>query len=265
MELVDIGVNLAHRRFAHDRAAVLARAAAAGVSRIVVTGTSVAASREAAALHVPGRIYSTAGVHPHDSRHLDEAGLAELERLAGTPGVVAIGECGLDFDRDFSPRPDQERAFVAQLELAARTGKPLFLHERAAHRRFVDLIAPLRSRLSAAVVHCFTGSAEELDAYLALDLHIGITGWICDERRGEHLLPLVARIPADRLMLETDAPFLTPRTARPRPAGGRNEPALLTWVLETVARAAGKPAAQVAAETTRTAEQFFALPPPTSR
>ena len=148
----------------------------------------------------------------------------------------------------------------AQLELAASLNKPLFLHERAAHARFLAILRDFRARIPAAVVHCFTGSEAELDAYLALDLHLGVTGWICDERRGTHLLPLMARIPANRLMLETDAPFLTPRNARPKPREGRNEPALLTFVLETVARAAGKPVEQVAAETTRTAETFFALP-----
>ena len=170
-----------------------------------------------------------------------------------------MGECGLDFDRDFSPRPQQEAAFEAQLELASTAGKPVFLHQRAAHARFLEILARWRPRLAGGVVHCFTGTAAELDDYLALDLHIGITGWINDERRGLELRAAVGRVPASRLMIETDAPFLTPRDARPQPRDRRNEPALLTWVLAAVALATGKPASQIAEETTRTARAFFGL------
>jgi len=260
-ELVDIGVNLAHRRFDADREAVLARARAAGVTRMLITGTSADSSRAAAALARtrPGELYSTAGIHPHDAKHASSAALAELRALARGPEVRAIGECGLDFDRDFSPRPAQEVAFAAQLELAAETGLPVFLHERAAHARFLAILAHARPRLKAAVVHCFTGTGAELDAYLALDLHIGITGWINDERRGLGLRALVARIPTDRLMIETDAPFLTPRDAKPRPRDGRNEPALLPLVLAAVAHATGRDARAVAKETTRTARAFFGI------
>jgi TatD DNase family protein len=259
MELVDIGVNLSHRQFGSDRAAVLARAAAAGVRRMVVTGTSVEATRAAVALsrEHPGMLFATAGIHPHDASRATPEALREIADLARAPEVRAIGECGLDFDRDFSPRPAQEAAFEAQLELACERKLPVFLHERAAHDRFLSILSRFRPRLPAAVVHCFTGAARELDAYLALDLHIGITGWICDERRGTGLRPLIARIPADRRMIETDAPFLTPPAAKA--AGRRNEPAFLTHVLDAVARAAGRPADQVAAETTRAAELFFRL------
>ena len=260
-EYWDIGVNLTHRRFAHDLPAVLARARAAGVGTLVLTGTSVGGSRAALALArgQPG-LLCTAGIHPHDARSFDDGALAALRELAAAPEVRAIGECGLDFDRDFSPRPAQERCFSAQLALAAELGLPVFLHERAAHTRFLGILAEHRPRLRAAVVHCFTGSGPELDAYLALGCHIGITGWICDERRGQHLRELVPRIPADRLMVETDAPFLTPRDLRPQPAGGRNEPALLPHVGAALARARGEPPEALAAATTRTAAAFFARP-----
>jgi len=256
--LVDIGVNLAHRRFDADRDQVLQRARAAGVTRQVITGTSVAASRVAAALAQlhPGELWSTAGIHP---KHASPEALAELRELMRLPQVKAVGECGLDFDRNFSPPAAQEAAFEAQLELAAETGLPVFLHERAAHARFVAIVKNARPRLRAAVAHCFTGTAAELDAYLALDLHIGITGWINDERRGLGLRGVVARIPANRLMIETDAPFLTPHDARPKPAGGRNEPALLPLVLAAVARAINRPLADVAHETPETARAFFGL------
>lgn len=258
--LIDIGVNLAHRRFAKDRDAVIARALAAGVRAMIITGTSTRASQDARALAAsrPGTLWSTAGIHPHEARHATPAAIDELRALARDPAVRAIGECGLDFDRMFSSREDQERAFAHQLALAAERQLPVFLHERAAHDRFTAILREHRPRLRAAVVHCFTGTAAELDTYLALDLHIGITGWICDERRGVALRGLIARIPRDRLMIETDAPFLLPRDLPRRPADGRNEPAFLPHVLASVARAAGRPAEVVARETSQTARAFFA-------
>lgn len=260
--LVDIGVNLDHRRFRADRDAVLARADAAGVDRLIVTGTSVEASTRALELARarPG-LWSTAGVHPHDARHLDAAGLDQLRRLAAAPEVVAIGECGLDFDRDFSPRPAQLEAFEAQLALAAELGKPVFLHERAAATPMLERLSAWRPRLVGGVVHCFTGGPELARAYLDLDLHLGVTGWVVDERRGQDLRAAVPLIPADRLMIETDAPFLTPRSARPKPRGGRNEPALLPWVAAAVAELRGEPVEAVAEATTRTAVALFGLEP----
>ncbi|HLY10077.1 MAG TPA: TatD family hydrolase [Planctomycetota bacterium] len=258
-ELIDIGINLAHKSYHSDRAAVIRRAQEAGVGRLGITGTSVASTRNAidlARAH-PGLMFATAGIHPHEASTASAAALAELAGLARAPEVKSMGECGLDFDRDFSPRPAQEAAFEAQLEMAASNGLPVFLHERAAHERFLAIVSRFRPRLSRAVVHCFTGTAAELEAYLALDLHIGITGWICDERRGKGLRTLVGRIPADRLMIETDGPYLTPPAAKA--PGRRNEPAFLTYVLEEVARSAGRPATQVAGETTRTATHFFGL------
>jgi len=256
--LIDIGANLQHASFHADRAQVIDRAVAAGVSPLIVTGTSVAASKAALDLAATFPVLrATVGIHPHDARHADAAALTSLREMAMQPGCVAVGECGLDYDRDFSPRPAQCAAFEAQLALAAELGKPVFLHERAAHADFADILRRWRSRLPAAVVHCFTGSGEELDAYLRLDAHIGITGWICDERRGHHLRELLPRIPADRLMIETDAPFLTPRTLKPRQR--RNEPAFLPLVLDAVADALGRPRADVAAATTGTAKAFFGL------
>jgi TatD DNase family protein len=261
-ELIDIGVNLTHASFKDDRAQVMARARQAGVSTLVLTGTSLAGSRRALELaRADASLWATCGVHPHDSRHADSNDAQRsLGELARDPRCVAVGECGLDFDRDFSPRPVQERVFEAQLELAAAVGKPVFLHERAAHTRFAAILARWRPRLTAAVVHCFTGAGDELDAYLAMDLHIGITGWICDERRGLHLRELVRRVPLERLMLETDAPFLTPRTMPGRGKRARNEPAYLPYVLAAVASALGVQPATVAAATTATAHRFFALP-----
>jgi TatD DNase family protein len=261
MTLIDIGANLAHDSFDADRDAVLARARRAGLSAIVVTGSDVASARAALQLaraH-PGFLYATAGLHPHHAANLDEETLQALHELALAPQAVATGEMGLDFFRDFAPRPVQERAFQRQLEMAAAVGKPVFLHQRDAHARFLPILREQLDRFPAAVVHCFTGSRAELRDYLDLGLYIGITGWICDERRGRHLLECVRDIPPDRLMLETDAPYLLPRSLQPRPASRRNEPAYLTAVLATVAQALGRPADEVAAATTATARQFFRL------
>jgi len=227
---------------------------------MIVTGTSVAASEEAVriAREYAGQMFATAGVHPHDSRNCTEATIPELRRLAASKEVVAIGECGLDFNRNFSPQAEQEKWFEAQVLLAEELQMPLFLHERDARVRFCQLLGAAKKSVPA-VIHCFTGSDEDLNAYLNLGLHIGITGWICDERRGTHLRELVKRVPLDRLVLETDAPFLLPRTMPHRPKDGRNEPAFLPYVLQTVADCLRKPPAEVALVTTQTARQFFRL------
>jgi TatD DNase family protein len=261
MPLADIGANLTHAAFRADLEAVLARARAAGVAAIVVTGTTVEESRRAAVLAQahPDLLYATAGVHPHHARECSPAAVDALRELARHPKVAALGECGLDFNRNYAPHPDQERCFVAQLELACELGKPLFLHSRDAHPRFADLLRARRDRLPRAVAHCFTGGRDELRAYLALGLYVGVTGWICDERRGAHLLELVREIPRDRLLVETDAPYLTPRTLRPQPKARRNEPAFLPHIVERLARALGRPAEEVGAETARNARTFFAI------
>ena len=185
---------------------------------------------------------------------------AEMRALLAHPEVVAVGECGLDYFRDFSPRHAQRKAFELQLEIAADTGKPLFLHQRDAHDDFMAVMRQFDGRLGPAVVHCFTGSREELFDYLDQDWHVGITGWLCDERRGLHLRELVKSIPANRLMIETDAPYLLPRTVKPPPSHRRNEPMYLAHIVEELARDRGESLADVAAATSATARGFFGLP-----
>src|SRR3954464_15847177 len=231
--LVDIGINLTHDSYDSDRDAVMARAAAAGGVQMIVTGASAEGAPKAGALahQHPGTLHATAGVHPHHATELTDALAHELEELAHRTEVVAVGECGLDYFRDFSPRDVQRAAFARQLEIAARVGKPVFLHQRDAHDDFVAILREHASALTAGgVAHCFTGQANELDDYLGMGLHIGITGWICDERRGAHLLPLMRGIPADKLMIETDGPYLLPRDLHPKPASRRNEPAYLPHI-----------------------------------
>ena len=261
LDLIDIGANLTHDSFDADRDAVLARAAAAGVARIIVTGTSVTSSAQAAALCEarPQSLFATAGVHPHHATDFDEHTTAALRSLLGGRAFVAVGECGLDFFRDYSPRPAQRRAFDAQLELAAAVRKPVFLHQRDAHDEFVAALTPVRPRLVGGVAHCFTGGPRELAAYLELDLYIGVTGWVCDERRGTELRAAVPLIPLDRLLIETDAPYLLPRDLKPKPHNRRNEPHFLAHVLERIAALRNEPLEAVAAATTANAERLFAL------
>ncbi len=259
--LIDIGANLTHDSFDADRAEVLQRAEAAGVERMIITGSSNQGSRDALQLaaQAPGQLYATAGVHPHHAADYDESSVALISELAAEDAVVAVGECGLDYFRNFSPREAQLAAFRSQLEIAAETGLPVFLHQRDAHDDFIEVLEPMLPRLSRAVAHCFTGEHESLHEYLAMGLWIGITGWICDERRGAHLHDIVSIVPDDRLMIETDAPYLLPRTIRPKPKSRRNEPAYLTEVLRVVAEARGQTEEHVARITTENAMRFFEL------
>jgi TatD DNase family protein len=259
--LIDIGANLGHDSFDHDREDVISQAKAAGLSSIIVTGTSVASSKKAADLAAqhPGYLFSTAGVHPHDASGFTIDTPTQLHALAQQPQVIAIGETGLDFYRNFSPHAEQEIAFAEQLALAAKLQLPIFLHQRDAHERFFAMLKEQRDSLHHGVVHCFTGTREELHDYLDLDMYIGITGWVCDERRGQHVQELLHDIPANRLLLETDAPYLMPRNITPKPAGRRNVPANLTWVLAMVAACLQLPETEVAKTTTRNAIDLFNL------
>lgn len=261
MQLLDIGANLTHESFEHDLDAVLQRAQAHGVDRMIVTGASAAGSQHALALARawPGTLFATAGVHPHHAVDYDDAVDTVLRELARDPRVRAVGETGLDYNRNYSPRDVQLQVFERQLQIAVDLHKPVFLHQRDAHHDFIALLRRYRDKLPAAVVHCFTDSGDALRDYLALDCHIGITGWICDERRGTHLRELVREIPADRLMIETDSPYLLPRTVRPPPSHRRNEPMYLRHICEEIARDRGEDPQVTAANSTATADSFFGL------
>ncbi|WP_043487893.1 TatD family hydrolase [Halomonas halodenitrificans] len=262
--LVDIGANLTHDSFARDLPAVLNRARAANVTTLILTGTDREHAEQAVALarrHGGAglALHATAGVHPHDASHWNPRLEAAMRELYRQPEVVAVGECGLDFNRNFSTPAEQEHAFEAQLGLAAETGKPLFIHERDAGQRMREMLHAWRDEIQDAVVHCFTADRATLFGYLDLDLHIGLTGWLCDERRGHHLRERVAEIPATRLMIETDCPYLLPRNLPAKLKGRRHEPALLPWILREIAYWRGDSELDLAAATTTTARRFFRL------
>jgi TatD DNase family protein len=259
--LIDIGLNLTHDSFDRDRAAVLDAAQSVGVERFIVTGSSVDSSRAAVDLarEQPNVLFATAGVHPHHASDLDDDALTALAALAQAPEVVAVGECGLDFFRNFSPEDAQLHAFVAQLELAVSVGKPVFLHQRDAHEPFVAALKPRRDALSGGVAHCFTGGPEELEAYLDLGLYIGVTGWLCDPARGDSLRRAVPAIPLDRLLIETDAPYLLPKDLTDKPRNRRNEPRYLVHVLAAIAALRSETIDEIAGATRDNTARLFNL------
>jgi TatD DNase family protein len=269
MKLIDVGINLMNPSYDRDRDEVVKAAAAAGVSPLVITGSGERSSL-AAALYASAHsaVYSTAGVHPHEAKScgngtidfLRELVMEKSRRSPGAKAVVAaIGECGLDYDRDFSPRDVQRRWFVKQAELAAELSMPLFLHERNAFTDFSIILSEFSASVPASVVHCFTGTGDELEYYLSLGCYIGITGWICDERRGRHLRELVKIIPPNRLLLETDGPFLLPRDLPFKVKNKRNESQYLPHIAETVALCLGKDPVKLAKETFANAKNFFGI------
>ena len=257
--MIDIGANLTNSAFAEDFDAVIQDARATGVTTIVITGTSIAASRAALDLADGKALFATAGVHPHDADGVATGWLDDLDALAAADPVVAIGETGLDFYRGYSARNRQESVFVDQLMRAAQHRLPVFVHDRDSEGRTLAILREHADTLVDIVVHCFTGTDEELDGYLDAGFYIGVTGWICDERRGAALREQVRRIPSDRLMIETDAPYLLPRTIRPRPRSRRNVPANLKWVAAEVARCRDESPQVVEQTTAQNAARFFRL------
>ncbi|MEE8057046.1 MAG: TatD family hydrolase [Pseudomonadales bacterium] len=264
--IIDIGTNLTHSSFSNDYEAVIKRAASVGVSRILVTGTNIVESQHAAQLatEYPTILNSTAGIHPHHAKDFQHDSSAKLKKIAASTQVKAIGECGLDFNRMFSSKKEQLRAFEQQIELAIELQLPLFLHERDAHNTQREVLTSYRDQFLNAVVHCFTGEKHEAFHYLDLDLYIGITGWICDERRGAHLHEFVGDIPLNRLLIETDAPYLTPKV-KPKPklkSTRRNEPCTLPYVLTEIAKHSEYTVEAIAHATTDNATRLFRLDNP---
>ena len=257
--MIDIGVNFHSSQLKGLASELLARAGAAGVTHILATGTSLHASELALAFaREHAQVWATAGVHPHDAKHWTPQSAAQFEPLWADARVVAVGECGLDYNRMFSPVAEQRVAFEAQVAAAVRLDKPLFLHCRDA---FDDFRAMLRDAAAAGahgVVHCFTGGAAEAEAFLALGFDIGITGWVTDAARGTAPRDALRVIPADRLHLETDAPYLRPKNAgKTRPY---NEPALLPFVAKAVAELKQVDVATLSAQATANSRRLFRLP-----
>ncbi len=257
---IDIGINLTNKQFYNEHEEIISRALDHGIEHMILTGTSIRGSRESAEIaeEYPEILFSTAGIHPHDAKSFNEQSISELRKLLKQDHVVSVGECGLDFDRDFSPRPIQEKYYQAQLELAVEVNKPLFLHERSAFKRFNEITDDYLSQLPEAVVHCFTGTLNEAKTYLDKGFYLGFTGAISDEKRFKHLEDVIKYVPLDRMMIETDAPFMLPKNM-PGRQNRRNEPSFLPYVAQTIAHLKKISISEVADETTETARNFFRL------
>jgi TatD DNase family protein len=262
---IDIGINLTNKQFHNDIDNIVQNALDANVSHMILTGTSVKNSEQSAqiAKQYSGVLYSTAGIHPHDAKHFDTQSIPKLKALLQQKQVISVGECGLDFDRDFSPRNLQETCYKAQLELAIETQKPLFLHERAAFERFIAITNDYLPQLPKAVVHCFTGTLAEAKAYLDKGFYLGFTGAISDSNRFAHLKEVLQYVPLDRLMIETDAPFMlpknVPKTMLTKYHERRCEPAFLPYVAGTIAQFKGISLDVVAEESSKNAKRFFEI------
>lgn len=261
-QFMDIAVNLIGSALEKKIQCVVDDANEVGVTSMIVIGSHTEESAQAielCSMH-PKQLYSTVGVHPHHASEWTPQSSHQIKQLSLAQCVVAIGECGLDYNRDFSPRPKQRQAFAEQLELAVELQLPVLMHERDAHEDFLAIVKEYRSQLPAALLHCFTGNRESLAAYLEQDLHLGITGWVCDERRGQELAELVPLIPDNRILIETDSPYLLPRSMRPKPKSSKNEPKYLPYIAEYVANLRQQPFDDFAQQTYRNSRSFFGLP-----
>ncbi len=258
MKLFDSHCHLNDQSYAKDFDRVLGRMTEAGVAAAMVVGIDRKDSEKAvrlAAAHAG--FYAAVGVHPHDAKSCSEETLQALKALAGHPMVRAWGETGLDFNRMFSPRDVQELWFTRQIECADELDLPLIFHERDSGGRFLEILKAAGGNRRRGVVHCFSGSRVELDAYLELGYHIGITGILTIEKRGADLRALVPRIPAERLLIETDAPYLTPAPQKNKTR--RNEPAFVRQTLLKLAEVRNEDPEALAETTWNNACRLFGV------
>ncbi|CAH0488322.1 unnamed protein product [Peronospora farinosa] len=272
LELFDFDCNLTHEDLCHNVQRLLQHATAVGVKEMVVPGATIEESQRAIELssHYPTRLFPTAGVHPYNARIMptDEE-LTTLRNLVMLDNVYAVGECGLDYSPHFPDREFQKQWFAQQLAMACALKKPLFLHERLAHQDFIRLIDQATKNSDGyfppAVVHCFTGNEDELKTYIGRgnDWYIGITGFIC-KKQGAALKEMIKHVPLDRLVLETDAPYMgfpkcrsaeSSETKKQYP----NVPSAMPLVAQAVASALGYSLQEIAMITRANARRFLRL------
>jgi TatD DNase family protein len=271
--LVDVGVNLLNGQFRKDTDAIVSRARAAGVADLLVIATDLDSSAQAISMGETSGLRCTAGVHPHDAKDVERGWQYRLRELAQHPRVCAVGETGLDFNRNYSPPEQQLAVFAEQIAIAQEIDKPLYVHDRESRGELLNLLSAAGT-LPPVLVHCFTGTAAELEAYLAAGFHIGITGWVTDPKRGELLRELIPHIPLEHLLIETDAPFLRPFNVPAEWLGHhglssrhkrRCEPAMLPYVLECVAQLRTEQPDEIAAATSANAHRLFGVGQPGDR
>lgn len=259
--MIDIGLNLTEKHFYGKEAELLERAVEAGINQMILTGSNLESSEKSLEFvrKYPSILKSTAGVHPHDAKTYTAETTERLKQLLAQEEVVAIGECGLDFDRNYSTPKDQFFAFESQLQLASDLHKPLFLHERAAHEDFLAVMRNFPGLAERSVVHCFTGNQVQLKSYLNAGFHIGVTGWVCDPKRGGDLRDALSYMDLDRLMIETDSPYLIPKNMKPKPKSSTNEPRYLPHIAHEIARIMEVDEAVFIQKVTENTKAFFKI------
>lgn len=258
--IIDIGANLTHPQLYNQLKTIIEHINNSKTEKVIITSSNLmdtALAKEIISLY-PDLFYTTVGYHPHNAKDYDSSLYDKIINESNSKYVVAIGECGLDYYREYSSKEEQWTCFEAHLEIAKITKLPIFLHEREAHNDFIQFLKKYSESIKKKVVHCFTGNKSELKTYLDLGAYIGITGWISDPERGKHLLDLMKYIPEDRLMIETDAPYLIPKNI-PGNKKDINEPSYLEYVAETIAQCLNKNLDDIMISTRKNTRIFFSI------
>ena len=260
MGLIDIGANLTHPELYNQLDKIVENIKTADIKKVIITSSNLGDTKTT--LNIinlyPDLFYTTVGFHPHNAKDFSLEDVDKIHDYGKDKNIVAIGECGLDYYREYSTKEQQIYCFEEQLSIAESLELPLFLHERHAHKDFSKILKSHINKIKNSVVHCFTGTKNELKTYLDMGCYIGITGWISDTNRGKHLHDLLEYIPEDRLMIETDSPYLIPHNL-PFKHNGINEPSFLNFVAQTIAECLNKDINTIKEVTYRNTKRFFSI------
>ena len=258
-EIADIACNFTSDRFDNDLDEVINQAIINNITKFGLICSRLSDIDKL--LEIYNRyskdMFFTIGVHPHHANEINEEYLNKLKEVINNNNPHAIGETGLDFFRNLSTYEEQIFAFEEQIKIAIDTNKPLFLHQRDSHDDFIKILRKYSSDINKSVVHCFTGTKEQLNDYLELDCYIGVTGWICDAKRNVELRKTIKNIPLERLMIETDCPYLIPKNLEEKPKNNRNEPTYLNHIANEVATLMKKDINDIREKTYKTSLSFF--------
>ena len=258
--IIDIGANLTHPDLYPNIKKIIQHMSDANVTHAIIISSTLNDAHKAISIaeQFPGKFYTTVGFHPHNAKEFNHTDIKDIKALLQNKFIVAIGECGLDYYRLYSEKKDQIFCFENHINLAIDSQTPLFLHERNAHNDFYTILSSASTKLKKFVVHCFTGDKNILKKYLDLGSYIGITGWITDKARGSHLHEIIQYIPSDRLMIETDCPYLIPHNIE-KNVGKINYPHYLPYVASFVAKCLNKELDLVRQSTYKTTKEFFSI------
>ncbi|MBC8299690.1 MAG: TatD family hydrolase [Pelagibacterales bacterium] len=258
--LIDIGANLTHPELYNQLDKIVENLKTADIKKVIITSSNLGDTKTALDIInlYPDLFYTTIGFHPHNAKDFSLEDIDKIHEYGKDKKIVAIGECGLDYYREYSTKEQQIYCFEEQLSIAESLKLPLFLHERHAHKDFTKILKSHINKIKNCVVHCFTGTENELKVYLDMGCYIGITGWISDTNRGKHLHDLLEYIPEDRLMIETDAPYLIPHNL-PFKHNGINEPSFLNFVAQTIAECLNKDINVIKEVTYNNTKKFFSI------